>query len=146
MYVFFSTVNDKNLQRIHWYRAANDSERDIFSELPSSSLVKKPVAFASSTFGMFFFSAMETEIMHSGFAILPAWVDASAFPKERLTQLETPSTFSTDCLFELFCYVHPTSLGDDTLRVETNRAVLNPVVNVGVVTVKMRDIDKGIAR
>lgn len=43
------------------------------------------------------------KLIQQGFAVLPGRADALAFQTKVFTQLNAPSTFPTECLFETFC-------------------------------------------
>lgn len=71
-YVFLSIKDVETLRSIGWYCAAFDYVRGIVSELSSSVVAMKAIAYARSCFGIFFFSVKKVGLMRSGFAILPS--------------------------------------------------------------------------
>lgn len=144
--VFLSTENVVTLRSIGWYRAALSYEQDIFSELSCRVLAWKAIGCEGSGFGISFFSAKKAELTHRDFAVLPGWADATALPKQILTQLNDPSTFSTEILLELFWLVQSTLQGEEALSAEEKRTLWNPFLNVGVRTVDKRSKDEVIAR
>lgn len=84
--------------------------------------------------------------MIRGFAILRGWADASALPKEFLTQLNTSSTLPMESLPKLIRILQSTFPGEEALRVEEKRTLWNSIVNAGADTVNKRFIEEGIAQ
>lgn len=66
--------------------------------------------------------------------------------KEIFAQLRTPTTFSTQNLFELFSFIQPTFSGEDALLAERHQTLRSPAINDSITTVVMRSINEGIAR
>lgn len=108
----------KAIRRIGWYCTEFNSARGIFFEWSSNIVTKKYIARASSDYGMSLFSAMEVELMHRGFEVMPGWAGASALPKQVLTQLNALSSFHTEILLKLFCFVQSIHTSREALRVD----------------------------
>lgn len=71
MYVFLKSEKVEKLGRTGWHRSEFNSVRDIFSELSSSILAKKAIAYTSSGLFISSFSTIKAEFMHRGFAVVP---------------------------------------------------------------------------
>lgn len=105
----------------------------------SLSLVRAVVSVRFSS------ALKKAEMMHRGFAVVTSCGDPSALPKEFLTQLMAPSTFSTKSPLELFSMIQSNFSGEDALHSKANRTLWKPIGNAGVVREEKRSIDEGNA-
>lgn len=110
--VFLSMKDVKTLPCIGCCRAAFDSVRSVIHELSGSSVAKKATACASLGFGMFLFCSKKAEVMQWVFVVLLSWADASTSPKNVLTELMDPSTFSIKSQLELFLFIRSIFRGE----------------------------------
>lgn len=63
--------------------------------------------------------------MLRGFAVLSGWVGAFALSMDVLTQHKTQSTFPTESLPDLLCFVQSTFSGEEVIRAKQKQTYRN---------------------